>query len=271
MKDGLDHTPHVEVLLVDAHGSTPADAGARMWVGESGRLTGTVGGGRVEAKAIAEAQEMLTAPAPGTTRFREWNLRKDVGMTCGGTVKLFFESHHVSDWRVAVFGAGHVTQALARVLVQLPCRLTCIDPRGDWLAQLPGGVEARHLPEPEVPAAVDDLPDRTQVLCMTRGHSADRPVLERIFKTRRAFAFLGVIGSAAKAATLRRELKKNGVPPEAIAFECPVGLRIGSNHPGEIAVSIAARLLQARDAAGAGATGRRRTTDAPPGGGPVGL
>ena len=61
-------------------------------------------------------------------------------MTCGGTVSLFFESRNVTDWRIAVFGAGHVTQALARVLVQLPCRLTCIDPRDDWLAQLPDGV-----------------------------------------------------------------------------------------------------------------------------------
>ncbi|BAM05226.1 xanthine dehydrogenase accessory protein XdhC [Phycisphaera mikurensis] len=242
----LEDIPHVEILLVDAHGSTPADAGARMVVTEAGRHAGTVGGGRLEAKAIAEAQEMLRTG--GSTRFRDWNLRRDVGMTCGGTVKLYLESHNASDWRIAVFGAGHVTQAVARVLVQLPCRLTCIDPRADWLAQLPEGVETRHRGEPGVPAEVDTLPDRTHVLCMTRGHAADRPVLRRIFETGRGFAFLGVIGSAAKAATLRRELEKEGVPADRIAFECPVGLPIGGNHPAEIAVSITARLLQARDA-----------------------
>ena len=237
--------PHVEVILVDAHGSTPADAGARMLVTEAGRVAGTVGGGKVEAKAIAEALEMLQHAE--ATRFRAWNLRADVGMTCGGTVKLFFESRNVADWRVAVFGAGHVTQALARVLVTLPCTLTCIDPREEWLTRLPDGVRAIHRPEAEVPGVADELPDRTQVLCMTRGHAADRPVLERIFSTVRGFPLVGVIGSAAKAATLRRELEKNGVPPERIAFECPIGLPIGSNHPAEIAVSIAARLLQARD------------------------
>lgn len=237
--------PHVEVVVVDAHGSTPTGPGARMWVGEAGRTAGTVGGGRVEAKAIAEAQEMLRSAE--ATRFRDWSLRRDVGMTCGGSVRLFFESHGVAGWEIVVFGAGHVTQALARVLAELPCRLTCVDPRADWLARLPGGVEALCLPEPEVPAAVDGLPDRAQVLCMTRGHTADRPVLRRVFETGRSFAFLGVIGSAAKAATLRRELEKEGVAPERIAFECPVGLRVGGNHPGEVAVSIAARLLQARD------------------------
>ena len=40
-----------------------------------------------------------------------------------------------------------------------------------------------------MPAEVDALPDRTHVLCMTRGHAADRPVLERIFATVRGFAF----------------------------------------------------------------------------------
>lgn len=243
----LPGRPRVEVLLVEAHGSTPADAGARMTVAEAGRVSGTVGGGRIEARAIAEAQAMLRGEA--STRFVSWNLRTDIGMTCGGTVRLFFETRDLHDWRVAVFGAGHVAQALARVLVGMPCRLTCIDPRADWLAKLPAGVEAVHLPEEQVPAAVDDLPDRTQVLCLTRGHSADRPVLRRIFETDRRFGFVGAIGSAAKAATLRRELVKEGVPPDRIAFECPVGLRVGGNHPGEIAVSIAARLLQARDTA----------------------
>ena len=126
MQKGLHDIPHVEVLLVDAHGSTPADAGARMLVTAAGRHAGTVGGGRIEAKAVAEQEMLRRAEA---TRFRSWNLRVDVGMTCGGTVKLYLQSRNVSDWRVAVFGAGHVTQALARVLVQLPCRLTCIDPR----------------------------------------------------------------------------------------------------------------------------------------------
>ena len=45
----------------------------------------------------------------------DWNLQRDIGMTCGGLVKLFFEVYNRNDWHVVVFGAGHVAQALVKV------------------------------------------------------------------------------------------------------------------------------------------------------------
>lgn len=235
--------PFVAVTLVDAHGSTPSDAGSKMIVRAGGHDHGTVGGGKVEAKAIGLATQMLQSG--DRTRFVDWSLKADVGMTCGGRVKLFFERVDDAAWRIVVFGAGHVTQALARLLIQLPCRLTCIDPRPDWLGKLPERVEAIQADAPQ--AAVPSLSEDAYVLCMTRGHSADRPVLEQIFKLGRRFPYLGVIGSDAKAATLQRELVSGGIDEEVIRFRCPVGLPIGTNHPAEIAVSIAAELLQVRD------------------------
>lgn len=237
-------TPFVEVTMVDAEGSTPQDAGSRMVVTADGLVNGTVGGGKVEAKAIELAQQML-AGREQRTQFVEWNLRKDVGMTCGGVVRLYFEAVNVLDWRVVIFGAGHVTQALTRLLVMLPCSVRCIDPRPDWLGKLPSGVRSTQTDNP--PAEVAGLPDDTFVLCMTRGHTTDLPVLREIYKQKRAFPFIGVIGSKSKAAVLRRELDEAGVPAEAATFHCPVGLPIGTNHPGEIAVSIAAQLIEVRD------------------------
>ncbi|MEO0474961.1 MAG: xanthine dehydrogenase accessory protein XdhC [Planctomycetota bacterium] len=235
--------PFVAVTLVDAHGSTPSDAGSKMIVRAGGHDHGTVGGGKVEAKAIELATSMLSSGEH--TRFVDWSLKTDVGMTCGGRVKFFFERVDNAAWRVVVFGAGHVTQALASLLIKLPCRLTCIDPRPDWLGKLPDGVEAIQTDDP--PASVASLRDDSYVLCMTRGHSADRPVLEQIFRLGRRYPYLGVIGSDAKAATLRRELISDGIDEQQIDFRCPVGLPIGSNHPAEIAVSIVAELLQVRD------------------------
>jgi xanthine dehydrogenase accessory factor len=82
---------------------------------------------------------------------------------------------------------------------------------------------------------------------MTQGHQTDLPVLHRALTTR-DFPFIGVIGSAAKAAVLRRELVAAGLAPgRAAQFHCPVGLDFGTNHPHEIAVSIAAQLLAERD------------------------
>ncbi|MEM9915185.1 MAG: xanthine dehydrogenase accessory protein XdhC [Planctomycetota bacterium] len=236
--------PFVAVTLVDVHGSTPQDAGSKMIVTPDGLDHGTVGGGRIEAKAIDEALSLMKAR--GRTKFVDWNLKADVGMTCGGRVRLYFESVNVNVWPIVIFGAGHVTQALARLLESLPCAVTCIDPRAEWLAKLPESTATRCVEHPA--EEVEKLPGDAFVLCMTQGHRSDFPVLQRIFELGRGFPFLGVIGSDAKAAVLRRELKDAGIAEEAIDFRCPVGLPIGSNHPAEIAVSIAAQLLEMRDA-----------------------
>ncbi|MBB6429567.1 xanthine dehydrogenase accessory protein XdhC [Algisphaera agarilytica] len=240
----LAKQPFVAVTLVDAHGSTPQDAGSKMIVTPSGLDHGTVGGGRVEAKAIDEALQLMRDA--GRTKFVDWSLKADVGMTCGGRVRLYFESVNVNVWPIVVFGAGHVTQALAKLLSELPCALTCIDPRADWLSRLPESVVTVCT---EAPAEeVAGLPDGAYVLCMTKGHRSDFPVLQAIFEQGWAFPFLGVIGSNAKAAVLRRELQDVGIDADRLQFHCPVGLPIGSNHPAEIAVSIAAQLLKERDA-----------------------
>jgi xanthine dehydrogenase accessory factor len=238
-------TPFVLVTLVEAIGSTPQDTGAKMLVTDEGRVEGTVGGGRVEAKAIDHAQTMLNA-AQGGCSIVDWSLKADVGMTCGGRVKLLFESIGVAPWRIAVFGAGHIAQSLVRILVTLPCQVTCIDPRKEWLERFPAGI---RLVESAHPAEyIGTLADNAYVVCMTQGHKSDLPVLQRIFESGREFPFVGVIGSRAKAAVLRKELTGTGIGPAKLNFHCPVGLDLGTNHPAEIAVSIAAQLLAVRDA-----------------------
>ena len=96
-------TPFVLVTLVEAEGSTPQDTGAKMIVPAAGDCLGTVGGGRVEAKAIDLAREMLAAGE--SHRFCDWNLKADVGMTCGGRVRLYFETVNVHVWSIVIFGA----------------------------------------------------------------------------------------------------------------------------------------------------------------------
>lgn len=232
----------VTATIVDAHGSVPQDAGNKMIVTRDGLDWGTVGGGRLEAKAIDEARRMLDEKQP--RHFVDWSLKADVGMTCGGRVKIYFEQIHLTPWSIVVFGAGHVAQSVARLLVTLPCQVTFYDPRREWLGKLPKEVIAIETAEPA--AFVDGLCDDTYILCMTRGHHSDFPVLQRIFSSSRTFPFVGAIGSQAKAAVLRKELIATGINEDSIRFHCPVGLDLGSNHPGEIAISIVAQLLQVR-------------------------
>jgi xanthine dehydrogenase accessory factor len=240
-------TAFVLVVLVEAVGSTPQDAGAKIIVTGDGLHTGTVGGGRVEAAAVKTAQDLL---ANGVTQpsFVNWSLKGDVGMTCGGTVKFYFEPHPAPGlWPIVIFGAGHVAQALLPVLLPLPCSIICYDTRSEWLEKLPAARNLRAIAAADLPALVPTLPDATFLLCMTQGHQTDRPILQRALGERN-FPFVGVIGSKAKAAVLRRELIAGGLSAEqAQAFHCPVGLDFGSNHPHEIALSVAAQLVSERD------------------------
>jgi xanthine dehydrogenase accessory factor len=236
--------------MVQAIGSTPQDAGSKMLVTAAGLHSGTIGGGRVELKSIEHARSMLAQPANQTplTELVEWNLKRDVGMTCGGSVKLFFETYNHSDWRIVVFGAGHVASAVIECLAPLDCHVTCVDSRAEWLDRIPSRGRLRKMHSAEPRTLVPDLSGDSFVICMTMGHATDRPILEEIFRLNRQFPFLGVIGSKAKRAVLVKELSAAGISKtECEAFHCPIGLDLGTNQPGEIAISVVAQLIRERD------------------------
>ena len=239
--------PFVAVTMIDAVGSTPQDAGSKMLVDGNGLAFGTVGGGRVEKKSIDLALQLLSKRGP-STKFVEWNLQTDVGMTCGGVVRLYFETFNLHQWHVVIFGAGHVAQALVRGLLQLDCRVTCIDGRQEWLDRLPISNQLTKCFAKDSTTCVGNLADSDFILCMTMGHVTDRPILEQIFRDERHFPYVGVIGSRAKRKVLIRELTAAGISTDrAEQFECPIGLAVGNNQPNEIAISIMAQLLQRRD------------------------
>jgi len=122
-----------------------------------------------------------------------------------------------------------------------------VDPRRDWLDRLPRFPNATYLQADAPEALVPQIPGHAFLLCLTKGHATDRPVLQRALAERN-FPYVGVIGSAAKAKVLRSELQAGGLSPERSAqFFCPIGLPFGSNEPREIALSIAAQLLSERD------------------------
>lgn len=236
----------IVVTMVNARGSSPQDVGARIIIGQDGLLYGTIGGGKLEEKVIAHAKTMLSLDFKND--FREWNLQTDVGMTCGGVVGLFFEKIQLtSDWKIAVFGAGHVAQELVRLLLKLDCEITCIDPRMEWLEKLPEHSRLKKIQTDEMLSVLKSLSEKTFIALMTMGHAYDLPILVEAMKNYN-FPYIGVIGSDSKARVLKNDLLKNGVDQLKIEkLYCPIGERIGNNQPAEIAISIVAQLLKARD------------------------
>ena len=252
-------TPFVCATIVDTQGSVPADAGAKMLVTADGAYFGTVGGGKIEGRVIEEAKAMLQAAGVAASsgkedaiaKFFDWSLNRDIGMTCGGSTRVYLEAFNHRAWNITIFGAGHVGNALINLLNKLDCRITCIDSRVEWLDKLPESTKIRRVLLTEMKDFVEETPKDSFVLLMTMGHSTDKPILLEILKRWKdvKYPYLGVIGSDAKAARLRKDISEAGLPDElSKVFFCPIGLPLGSNHPQEIAVSVSAQLLQVRDA-----------------------
>jgi xanthine dehydrogenase accessory factor len=126
--------------------------------------------------------------------------------------------------------------------------VTCIDSRAEWLDRIPPRSRLRKIQSANACQLVSELPSDAFVVCMTMGHATDRPILEEIFRRELEFPFLGAIGSKAKRAVLVKELTAAGIAREsAEQFYCPIGLDLGTNQPGEIAISVVAQLIQERD------------------------
>lgn len=238
-------TEFVMVTLLEVKGSAPQEVGAKCIVTSEGLETGTVGGGKVEARAIEYAQELISNKDT-ISIIKEWNLQTDIGMTCGGVVKFLFEYHQTSSWDIAIFGAGHVSQALTRVLSKLDCNITVIDSREEWLLKLDNDIKI--INSNDAKASVAKFTEKTFFLSITKGHAFDVPFLVEIYRQFPNAPYVGAIGSKSKRNAIIKDLKEANVSDEFIEkLRIPIGLPLGNNTPEEISISIAAQLLQERD------------------------
>ena len=242
-----ERKPMVVVTLTHFRGDAPQEVGARMIVGQEGILFGTVGGGKIERRCIEQSQQFLSEESAVTSQSFTWNLQRDIGMTCGGEVTLFFEVQRTQEeWQIAIFGAGHISQELTRVLLRLDCQLTVVDSRAEWLDKLPESPRLKKIQTDDMAQVVASLPAHTFIASMTMGHSTDMPVLFQALHDHH-FPYLGVIGSPTKRLKLESELKEKGLSGARVKdFFCPMGEAIGNSTPAEIAISIVAQMLKVR-------------------------
>lgn len=216
-----------------------------MLVFPDGRIEGTVGGGELENRVIAESLDSLR---DSRTRVLHYSLNDlgggDPGV-CGGEVDVFVEPIEPRP-TVVVVGGGHVGKAVGHLAHWLGFRVVVSDDRPEFASP-----EANPDADEVILCSIAELPQRLQinsstyVLLTTRGIGIDVGGLPGLMET--PAAYLGVIGSRRRWELTVKELKEMGVPQEKIdRVTSPMGLELNAETPEEIALSMMAEIILLR-------------------------
>jgi xanthine dehydrogenase accessory factor len=151
--------------------------------------------------------------------------------------------------QLIIIGGGHCALALSELMAKMDFSIRIFDDRPELntLQKNEFADDITVIDSYEHISFHLESGDDTYVVVMTLGYKTDAVVIRQLFDKR--FRYFGVLGSKAKMATLLRELRDEGYPPEKLdAIRTPMGLPINSHTPEEIAVSIAAEIISVKNA-----------------------
>ncbi len=232
----------VLATVVKASGSVPRHAGAKMLVYEDGRISGTVGGGELEARVKEKAQEALEDGRSHTLAYSLVTPEKGDPGLCGGTVEVYVEPYLLPA-TLFVVGCGHVGQAVADLGHWLGFRVVVNDDR-------PELVTPEQIPHADVylPGSIEDalaaqpITRNTFVTLLTRNVSLDRQILPLLIKE--PAPYIGVMGSHRRWTETQKLLQEDGVSAADLQrVHSPVGLELNAETPKEIAMSILSEII----------------------------
>ncbi|MCP4330314.1 MAG: xanthine dehydrogenase accessory protein XdhC [Alphaproteobacteria bacterium] len=216
---------------------TRADTGRKLVLTSRGE-TGSLGDDLLDRRALGLVAD--TDSDNHTSRLIDLEIGDN-----GGTIPVFIDIVRRAGTEVMLFGAGHVGKGIVHALGPLPdFRITWIDGRAEQFPHdVPANVDVR-LSETPVDE-VESLPPGAIVLVMTHSHALDYEIVEKVLR-RGDFRFCGLIGSKTKRAQFIKRLAHRGMPPETVQrLTCPIGIAgIDGKHPAEIAIAVAAEILQ---------------------------
>lgn len=242
--------PFALAQIVDSRGSTPRHS-AQMLIREDGSITGTIGGGMVERKVIAEALEALREKASRMFHGRMARSGSDaVGSDCGGAMSVYISVHGLRP-KLWLVGAGHVNRAVAQGAALLDFDVVVGDIYQESLSPDHFPASTRLIHASGFAGVVSEMAICPEDFVLIATNNQDREALDNLIT--RPVAWLGLLASRRKVQCFLRQLREKGVPEEDIRrLRSPVGYDIGAETPNEIAVSILAELLQVKNRAAGG-------------------
>jgi xanthine dehydrogenase accessory factor len=224
----------VAEVLVTASQAAEVRLGARMLV-YADRVEGSLGSSRFDAEVTAVARDLLSSGPPSS-----------VDLDLAGTPVAVYLGIHRPPASLVILGAGHIARPLCRIGALLGYRVTVLDDRAEFATE-------ERFPEAERVMRIDsrdpfrDVPlnREARLILVTRGHRHDFEALRMALRLPRPPGYIGMVGSQRRVRATLEQLAREGVDMELLrAVHAPIGLDIGAETPEEIAVAIAAELVQ---------------------------
>lgn len=247
--------PFVISTVVGTVGSAPGKTGFKLIVDYEGKCTGTVGGGGIEFNAIEEAKRRMVT---GISGIKEYLLNGDVApkenveqlrMVCGGSSTIFFEVHGCTPV-VYVFGGGHVGQALLFFLSKLPFRTVLIDNRKEFANPEKNPYASEIICSDYAPfSKIFEPAPNSFCVVLTHGHVYDFEIVCSFYERDINLKYIGVMASRNKAKILMEKIHSlYGDKKDTSNIYLPIGLKLGGDTAEEIAIGIAAQILDVHHA-----------------------
>ena len=250
--------PAALATVIGTRGSTPGRAAMKMLIRLDGSTSGTVGGGTMEEEVRQLGLEVLADEACRRASYElSTEAVDDSELICGGTVEVFVEPLTIPT--VFLFGAGHLACAVAPVAAVAGFRVVVADDRESH-------ANAERFPEAHQVLAqpFDDLfaelaprmGPASYCIIVTRSHRLDERCAEALLRT--PARHVGMIGSKNKVRRCHAYLAEHGLTEADISrLAAPVGLDLGAQTHGEIAVAIVAEMVRVRRGAEPGDVGSK--------------
>ena len=217
--------------VIKVEGASPAKVGAQIVLLSDGTSVGTVGGGKLEASILKDAENVLSE---GTSSLNHYTLTEKgtnaVGSLCGGEIHVFIQSYHPPP-KLIIVGGGHIGAPLKVMAEAAGFKVVVVD-------AYPGKGEVSEL-------KTNAIDENTFIVLLTTDHVSDEAALRQVVNS--STRYIGMIGSRAKCQTILDHLQKEGFTQDVLLkVYAPIGLNLGGSTPQEIAVAILAEIIAVR-------------------------
>ena len=194
-------------------------------------------------QVAAHPSGLLTFSPAGLQWHHEMELAAPYQFSYQNETDWFYQENLAWQRQAYIVGGGHVSLALSKILATLDFVITVIDERDnpDTLVRNHYAQTKLRIPYREIGKVIAEG-DQVFVLIMTHSHKTDEQVAELLADKR--VRYLGVLGSRKKIGQLKTNLAPRLSAESLQRIHGPIGLPIKSHTPAEIAVSIAAEIIQ---------------------------